>query len=463
MDDCQWADDASIEVLASLLRQGRKKFFFVGCYRDDEITSDHALLKMLESIHAAGVKRSDVKLNGLSEESLNNLLSHLLCLSPRLVGQLSHILYSKTKGNILFITQLMLSLHRDGLLKLDMGSQRWIWDEEEIMSEKLPDNVALCFTRRIRLLPVEVQLSLFTLSAFGAAAKMEHIHWLETKLNMRVIEPLKRAASEGLVSNIKGSYTFMHDRIQEASYSLITQQHRRLSHHLTYGRCLATMARNTGADDDLFVAVNQINLGGIPSSLSDQEGFIFACLNLTAGKRAMAMSNYESAQTLFDHGISFLGENHWHRHYSTSLELFELAVQTSLSNSNFQAMRALSSEVFENARSLEDTLSTNYFVMTSLAYGTQIHQAIQSGLEILVQLGEGIPNNPTKEDLDRSIQETRSLTSGVTEADLLNYRVMTDMKKLFALKFLSQLQVIAYTAQPSLNTLLVMKMVSTRE
>jgi hypothetical protein len=55
------------------------------------------------------------------------------------------------------------------------------------------------------------------------------------------------------------------------------------------------------------------------------------------------------------------------------------------------------------------------------------------------------------------------LTSGVTEADLLNYRVMTDMKKLFALKFLSQLQVIAYTAQPSLNTLLVMKMVSTRE
>jgi predicted ATPase len=216
MDDCQWADDASIEVLASLLRQGRKKFFFVGCYRDDEITSDHAFLKMLESIHAAGVKRSDVKLNGLSEEALNNLVSHILCLSPRVVGQLSHILYSKTKGNILFITQLMLSLHRDGLLKLDMGSQRWIWDEEEIMSEKLPDNVALCFTRRIRLLPVEIQLSLFTLSAFGAVAKMEHIHWLETKLNMSVIEPLERAASEGLVSNIKGSYTFMHDRIQEA-------------------------------------------------------------------------------------------------------------------------------------------------------------------------------------------------------------------------------------------------------
>jgi predicted ATPase len=144
------------------------------------------------------------------------------------------------------------------------------------------------------------------------------------------------------------------------------------------------------------VAVNQINLGGIPSALSDQEGFIFASLNLIAGKRAMAMSNYESAQTLFDHGISFLSENHWHRHYSTSLELFELAVQTSLSNGNLQAMRALSSEVFENARSLEDTLSTNYFVMTSLAYGTQIHQAIQSGLEILSRLGEGIPTTQPK-------------------------------------------------------------------
>jgi predicted ATPase len=419
--------------------------------------NDHAFMKMLESTCVAGVHTSDVKLNGISEEALNNIVSHLLCLSPRLVRQLSHIVYSKTKGNILFFSQLMLSLHRDGLLQIDFGLQRWIWDEEKIMSVKLPDNVAICFTNHLRLLPVDVQLALFTLSTFGASAKSEHLNWLEKQLNMTVLGPLKRAAAEGLVSNIKGSYTFMHDRIQEASYNCIGLH--RGTNHLTYGRCLAEMALNTDADDDLFVAVNQINLGGIPSAASDRELFTFANLNLLAGKRAMAMSDFMSAYTLFNHGISFLSENHWQRHYSFSLELFELATQTSLANGNMQALRVLSSEVFENSRSFVDSLSTHYTVMTSLGYGMKLDQALQSGLEILCQLGEGIPNYPTKAELDRNVQHTQSLIRGIGEDDILNYRLMTDTRKLYSLKFLGQLQIIAHTIQPSLSPLLVMKMV----
>jgi predicted ATPase len=462
MDDCQWADEASVAVLASLLRQGNKNFFFVGCYRDDEMNSDHAFMKMLESTCVAGVKASEVKMNGIDEEALINLISHVLCLSPRLVRQLSRIVYSKTKGNILFFSQLMLSFHRDGLLQVDLGLQRWIWDEEKIMSVKLPDNVALCFTNRIRLLPVEVQFALFTLSTFGASAKSEHLHWLEIQLNMAVLEPLKRAACEGLVSNIKGSYTFMHDRIQEASYSLISPQHRS-SNHLTFGRCLATMALNSGADDDLFVTVNQINLGGLPAAASDREElFTFASWNLLAGKRAMTMSDFMSAHALFNYAISFLSESHWQRHYSFSLELFELATQTSLANGNLQALSKLSSEVFENARSFEDSLPTHYIVMTSLAYGSKMHQALQCGLDILSQLGEGIPNNPTKAELDRSVHQTQSLIRGIGEDDILNYRVMTDKRKIFALKFLGLLQVIAVTIQQH-NPPMIMKMVRASE
>jgi predicted ATPase len=222
------------------------------------------------------------------------------------------------------------------------------------------------------------------------------------------------------------------------------------------------MALNSGADDDLFVTVNQINLSGLPVAASDREElFTFASWNLLAGKRAMTMSDFMSAHALFNHAISFLSESHWQRHYSFSLELFELATQTSLANGNLQAL-TLSSEVFENARSFEDSLPSHYIVMTSLAYGSKMHQALQCGLDILSQLGEGIPNNPTKAELDQSVHQTQSLIRGIGEDDILNYRVMTDKRKLFALKFLGQLQVIAVAIQQH-NPPMIMKMVRASE
>ena len=42
LDDLQWADETSLTVLSGMLRQKRKKFFFIGCHRDDEMRNNHA-------------------------------------------------------------------------------------------------------------------------------------------------------------------------------------------------------------------------------------------------------------------------------------------------------------------------------------------------------------------------------------------------------------------------------------
>jgi hypothetical protein len=90
----------------------------------------------------------------------------------------------------------------------------------------------------------------------------------------------------------------------------------------------------------------------------------------------MTMSDFMSAHALFNHASSFLSESDWQRHYSFSLELFELATQP-LANGNLQALSTLSSEVFENARSFMDLLPLHYIVMSSLVYGSKMHQALQ--------------------------------------------------------------------------------------
>jgi hypothetical protein len=65
--------------------QKQKRCFFLGCYRDDEMKEDHSFWKMIVTINAVGVNATHVKLDCMCHEEANEVISDLLCLSPRLV------------------------------------------------------------------------------------------------------------------------------------------------------------------------------------------------------------------------------------------------------------------------------------------------------------------------------------------------------------------------------------------
>ncbi|KAL3798700.1 hypothetical protein HJC23_004451 [Cyclotella cryptica] len=458
MDDVQWADEASILVLNRLLMKRLRKFFFLGCCRDDEITDEHPFGKMIENVRGFSIDITIVRLSCMDIGTLNEMVSDLLCLPPRLVRSLADIVHKKTKGNPLFFSQLMVSLNRDGFLRLSLGRRRWVWDEDEIQSIKLPNEVVLCFTKGISKLPMEVQSALRTLSMFGASTKCQYIAALESELNVELIEPLKVAAAEGLVINVKGSFHFCHDRIQEAAYSMIQNQDLRRC-HLMYGRCLVKLSINKEDIDMLFTAVNQVNLGGRSAVLDKEEFAVMANYNLVAGKRAMEMSDYTSAYGFLFNGISFLPDNHWTDHYQLSLKLYELASQSALATGNSQALGVFSREVLKSGRCFEDKLDIYFIIISSLAYESKFSEAFEKGRDILLLLGEDISGDPSKEALNQHVQHTQSLLRGVSEDDILNYRLMSDNKKLEAMKFLAKMQTITVMVKPSLHPFLTLKMV----
>ena len=60
--------------------------------------------------------------------------------------------------------------------------------------------------------------------------------------------------------------------------------------------------------------------------LSDpNQSTMIAALNLKAGKLAIACSDFNAALKLFEHGISFLENDHWQNQYVLSLDLFDSA------------------------------------------------------------------------------------------------------------------------------------------
>jgi predicted ATPase len=226
MDDVQWADSASISIIGQLLKTSRsmkegKQFFFLGSCRDDEMESDHSFWKMIEGLSVLGFKTTTVKLDCMDKDTVNEAMSNLLHLSPRLVRSLSDIVYHKTKGNPLFFSRMVHSLNREGLLRISLSCHRWEWDEEKIQSRELPEDVVMLFINSINRLPKEVNVALGTLSCFGASVDCDVINALESDLCLQLIDPLNVAIAEGLVSKLGGKYYFCHDRIQEAVYSMI--------------------------------------------------------------------------------------------------------------------------------------------------------------------------------------------------------------------------------------------------
>src|SRR5262249_54282234 len=122
-----------------------------------------------------------------------------------------------------------------------------------------------------------------------------------------------------LVERLDGAYRFVHDRVQEAAYSLIPELSR-ADAHLRIGRFLVARTPPEMREEVIFEIVNQLNRGA-PRITSPDEREQLAELNLIAGKRAKASSAYVSALTYLTAGAALLREDAWERCQELSFAL----------------------------------------------------------------------------------------------------------------------------------------------
>src|SRR5262249_20094854 len=109
------------------------------------------------------------------------------------------------------------------------------------------------------------------------------------------------------------SYRFLHDRVQEAAYSLIPEE-LRAEAHLRIGRLLAAEIPPDQREEKIFNIVNQLNRGAVLITSRDERERL-AELNLIAGERAKASTAYASALTYLVTGAELLAEDRWARRH----------------------------------------------------------------------------------------------------------------------------------------------------
>jgi predicted ATPase len=129
LDDLQWLDAATLDLLEDLLsRSDLRNLFLIGAYRDNEVTAAHPLMRKLDAIKSAGGKVEEIALGPLTREHLGQLIADALRCESERSAPLAELVHDKTGGNPFFAIQFISSLADERMLTFDHDAAHWSWD-----------------------------------------------------------------------------------------------------------------------------------------------------------------------------------------------------------------------------------------------------------------------------------------------------------------------------------------------
>ena len=308
LDDLQWLDTATLDLLKELLTGSDLQcLMLIGAYRENEVDAAHPLRQQLQAIEVAGGKVAEVTLTPLSREELGQLIAETLRCELDRAASLAQLVQEKTGGNPFFAIQFISSLAEEGMLIFDHDAMCWSWDLDRIHAKAYTDNVVDFMVGRLARLPPDTQNALQLLACLGNSAEVIKLSialgWSEDQVHAA----LRPAVHQELVERPAGAYRFAHDRVQEAAYSLIPEE-LRTEAHLRIGGRLAAHIPPEEQEAAIFDVVNQLDRG-VTLITSREEREHLAELNLRAGKRAKASTAYTSALTYLVVGATLLPED----------------------------------------------------------------------------------------------------------------------------------------------------------
>ena len=458
LDDLQWLDSATLDLLEDLLIQpDMKHLMLVGAFRDNEVDSAHPLTRKLEAIRNAGARVQEIILAPLSCDDLGRLLANSLHCAAERVAPLAQLIHEKAAGNPFFAIQFVSALAEEALLTFDHGEARWSWNLNRIHAKGYTDNVVDLMVGKLNRLPVETQKGLQQLACMGNSADFALLTVVYEDSKGDMHGDLWEAVRMGLVLHSEGAYRFLHDRVQEAAYSLIPED-TRASAHLRIGRLLAAHTPPEKRDETIFETVNQLNRAGALISLQD-ERYQLAEFNLIAGKRARASTAYASALKYLIAGAALLADDCWERRHELAFSLeinrAECEFLTGELAAAEQRLAALSTRAASTVeRASVASLRVDLYVALDQSSG-----AVAVGLDYLRHLGIEWSPHPAKEEARREYERVWSTLGDRPIEALVDLPLMSDPASLAILDVLTKLAAPFEYTDANLLSLAICRMV----
>ncbi|MEL7005562.1 MAG: AAA family ATPase [Bacteroidota bacterium] len=458
VDDLQWADFASLRLIEELILDGDVKYFFlVGAYRSNEVRSSHPLTISIDRIQKENKHLEELDIHDLNIDDLYDLISDTLNSKEEKIQHLAEVVYSKTKGNAFFTNQFLKTLYEKEVLSIDQSTYSkeenlgtWKWNIDEIRKLNITDNVVELMSDKVQDLSTEAQETLKTASCIGNRFDLHTLSIILKKSARDTASHLWEALEEGLVVPVndnyktfnleegeqeivlsKVEYQFVHDRVQQAAYSLIPETDKKAVHS-TIGRLLFDNVDLDKQDNQLFDVVNQLNKG-ISKKSSKESKFDLAELNLRAGKKAKASTAYQPAYKYLKTGLELVPKDIWKSNYDFALSLYTETSEVAFLSGEFEEMRGFIREVAGKAESVLDKISAYKISIQACIAQNQSAEAINIARSVIKELKVKLPDEPGKKHIVAGLVKTSLLLKRKSFEDLENLPEMTDP---YALAFL---------------------------
>lgn len=459
LDDLQWLDSGTLDLLEDLLTHAEMKhLLLIGAYRDNEVGTSHPLTAKLQAIRDAGVTVSDVRLNRLTEPHIAQIIREAIRYPTARVEPLAHLVMEKTDGNPFFVIQFLRALAQQHLLAFDHAERGWRWDLQLIRAQGFTDNVVDLMVGKLSRLTLQTQVALQQLACLGNVAQISTIASVLGLSEPQLHAVIWEAMSQDLVERREGAYAFVHDRIQEAAYSLIPEAARPQS-HLQIGRLLVAHTPPEKREEAIFEITGQLNHGA--QLMTDAaERIQLAAFNLMAGQRAKSSTAYVSALAYFTAGAGCIGDNGWkHQHELTfALELNRaqcefLTGQLSIADRRLDALSSRATTTVERAKVA--CLQMDVCLLMDRSEG-----AVQVCLAYLRHVGIQWSAQPDDTAVHHEYDQIWRLLGDRSIEDLVHLPLMEDAASLMTLEALSKLFAPALQSDANLACLTICKAVS---
>ncbi|MCT7969229.1 AAA family ATPase [Laspinema sp. D1] len=481
LDDLQWADSASLKLIELLMLDSESQYFLlIGAYRDNEVSPVHPTIQTIERIEQAGTVIHNIVLSPLQLNHVEELVSETLNETAR-SQPLAELLFNKTGGNPFFLTQLLLSLYQETLLVYHLNRGEWEWNMAQIHAIGITDyTVVELMARNLRKLPKATQEVVKLAACIGNSFNLEVLGIVKEQSSSLTAAELWSALQAGLIlplsneykiplvfsaeessgislSDVRVDYKFLHDRVQQAAYSLIPEQEKKQT-HLKIGKLLLQSTNEEERKENIFTLVNQLNYG-TDLLTSESEKYQLAALNLMAGQKAKAATAYESAVKYLKVGLSLLEDGCWETDYPLILSLYNEAAEAVYLTGDFPQMQRLIEVVLQQALSLLDKVKVYEIQMQAYLAQGQVSESLNLGLSVLKELGIDLPDEPNFSDVQQALAHTSSVLGNKENEELLNLPLMRDPHQLATISILSQIWSSAYMGSPLMMPLIGCKQV----
>jgi PAS domain S-box-containing protein len=347
----------------------------------------------------------------------------------------------------------------------------------KVREAALTDNVVEFMALRLRKLPEITQNILKLAACIGNQFDLETLAIISQKSETETATALWKALQETFIlpqSEVYKFYIqeqqvnrekipqvvnfkFLHDRVQQAAYSLIPEAQKQQT-HLQIGRSLLGCIPVSEQAEHIFDIINQLNIG---RELIDDIGerSQLAQLNLIAGKKAKVSTAYTAAVEYALIGLEFLSEESWKNQYKLTLELHELVAEAGYLSGNFEQMQQFTEVILQHSKTLLDKVAVYEIKITAGIVQSKQLEAIKTARLILQQLGINFPEQPTPDDVQQSFEQVIENLQGKSIGELVDLPIMKNPENIAAMKILMRVIPAAFQSHPVIVPLITFEMV----